>query len=137
MKSVVSTTHWSESSLTGVSTFRVRCFAGLCVVSRTHMWEYGSYQRLHGRRFSFLTTGVAGTSLGHVKLCKERWLSPGRFKYKPACTYKSMLVFDMQARLRIFPLDEKKPALGGLFSIWIKRLEDQSCGGVGSGFLLD
>ena len=54
-------------------TFRVRCYSWLaCVVSRTHMSEYGSYQRLHGRRFSFLTTGVAGTSLGHVRLCKER-----------------------------------------------------------------
>ena len=35
-------------------TFRVRCSSWLaCVVSRTHMREYGSYQRLHGRRFSF------------------------------------------------------------------------------------
>lgn len=59
-------------------TFRVRCSSWLaCVVSRTHMWEYGSYQRLHGRRFSFLTTGVAGTSLGHVKLLKSVRRLPG------------------------------------------------------------
>ena len=43
----------------------------VCVVSRACMWKHGSYQRLHGRRFSFLTTGLAGTSRGHVRVLKS------------------------------------------------------------------
>lgn len=54
-------------------TFRVRCIASLCAWFRVPTWgDTAAIQRLHGRRFSFLTTGVAGTSLGHVWLCKER-----------------------------------------------------------------
>jgi hypothetical protein len=52
-----------ESSLTGVAHFVFDAVPG----------STAAIQRLHGRRFSFLTTGFAGTSLGHVELCKERW----------------------------------------------------------------
>lgn len=44
---------------------------------------------------------------------KERWLLPLRFKCKRTCTYKSMLVYDMQVHLCIFLGSKKSPLNGG------------------------
>lgn len=62
-----------DSYLTGATHFVFDalpvCMSGF---ARLHMEGEAAIQRLHGRRFSFLTTGLSGTSLGHVRLCKER-----------------------------------------------------------------
>ena len=59
--------------LSGITHFVLDDLPAGCMVWRPlNVGESGSFQRLHGRRFSFLTTGLAGTSRGHVRLCKER-----------------------------------------------------------------
>lgn len=92
----------------------------VCVVSRACIWKHGSYQRLHGRRFSFLATGLAGTSLGHVRLCKERFDPLGLLRGCFASRWVKISTADnclSTALLIFFRAPTKKPAQRRAISI--------------------
>ena len=84
----------TESSLTGVSTFRVRCFAGLCAWFRVlTSGEHGQFQSWHGDRICF-------------SLCSPYWRCLKGFPF-PGIDPRRFQVFKERRAVRPFAVPRK------------------------------